>query len=84
VNALTADRIHAHASRLLLLPNHAEQAETLAARPVREKMGYLEFLDFVLEQEVGLREGRGFQNALKLSGLPHHKSLDSFEFAFPA
>jgi DNA replication protein DnaC len=45
-------------------------------------MGYLEFLDFVLEEEVGLREGRRFRNALKLSGLPHHKSRDSFEFAF--
>ncbi len=44
-------------------------------------MGYLEFLYFVLEEEVGLREGRRFRNALELSGLPHHKTLDSFEFA---
>ncbi len=46
-------------------------------------MGYLEFLDLVLEEETGIREGRRFRNALKLSGLPHHKSLDEFDFAFP-
>jgi DNA replication protein DnaC len=45
-------------------------------------MGYLDFLDLVLEEEVGLREGRRFRNALKLSGLPHHKGLDGFDFAF--
>jgi DNA replication protein DnaC len=35
-----------------------------------------------LEEEVGLWEGRRFRNALKLSGLPHHKTLDEFDFAF--
>jgi DNA replication protein DnaC len=46
-------------------------------------MGYLDFLDLVLEEEeVGVREGRRFRNALKLSGLPHHKGLDAFDFAF--
>jgi len=45
-------------------------------------MGYREFLDLVLEEEVGVREGRRFANALKLSGLPHHKGLDCFDFAF--
>ena len=45
-------------------------------------MGYLDFLDLLLEEEVGLREGRRFRNALKLSGLPHHKTLDEFDFAF--
>jgi DNA replication protein DnaC len=29
-----------------------------------------------------LREGRRFRTALKLSGLPHHKTLDEFDFAF--
>ncbi len=44
--------------------------------------GDLEFLDLVLEEETGAREGRRFRNALKLSGLPHHKTLDAFDFAF--
>jgi DNA replication protein DnaC len=45
-------------------------------------MGYLDFVDLLLEEEVGLREGRRFRNALKLSGLPHHKTLDDFDFVF--
>jgi hypothetical protein len=48
------------------LVDHAEQAQ----------MGYLDFVDLLLEEELALREGRQFRNALKLSGLPHHKSLD--------
>jgi hypothetical protein len=44
-------------------------------------MGYLDFVDLLLEEELGLREGRRFRNALKLSGLSHHKSID-FDFAF--
>ncbi len=36
----------------------------------------------LLEEELGLRESRRFRNALKLSGLPHHKTLDEFDFAF--
>ncbi len=43
-------------------------------------MGYLDFVDLPLEEELGLREGRRSRNALKLSGLPHHKTLDTFEF----
>jgi DNA replication protein DnaC len=45
-------------------------------------MGYLEFLDLVLEEETGVRDGRRFRNALKLSGLPHHKTIEDFDFAF--
>ncbi len=33
------------------------------------QMGYLDFVDLLLEEEVGLREGRRFRNALKLSGV---------------
>ena len=45
-------------------------------------MGYREFIDLLLEEELGIREGRRFRTALKLSGLPHHKTLDEFDFAF--
>ncbi len=78
---LVADRIRRHAERLLL--HHlATEAPDLAARAETAQLGYLDFLDLVLEEEVGVREGRRFRNALKLSGLPHHKTLDEFDFAF--
>ena len=78
---LVADRIRRNATRLALT-HLAEDAEALAARAEAAQLGYLDFLDLALEEEVGMREGRRFRNALKLSGLPHHKTLDAFDFAF--
>jgi hypothetical protein len=72
VSALTADRIRDHATRLGL--THLTDTITeLVQRAETAQMGYLDFVDLLLEEEVGLREGRRFRNALKLSGLPHHK-----------
>ena len=81
MSELTATRVREHAERLHL-PHRGENLDALVARAEQATMGYLEFVDLVLEEEVGVREGRRFANALKLSGLPHHKSLDSFDFAF--
>lgn len=81
MSELLSDRIRRNAERLHL-SHLAESAEQLVERAEAEQMGYLEFLDVALEEEVGLREARRFRNALKLSGLPHHKGLDEFDFAF--
>jgi DNA replication protein DnaC len=81
MSELTASRVREHAERLHL-PHLGEHLDALVARAEAKTMGYLEFIDLVLEEEVGVREGRRFANALKLSGLPHHKSLDAFDFAF--
>jgi DNA replication protein DnaC len=70
------------AARRLHLGNLEEGLDGLVERAEATTMGYLEFLDLVLEEETGVREGRRFRNALKLSGLPHHKTLDDFDFAF--
>jgi DNA replication protein DnaC len=78
---LTATRIRANADRLGLT-HLADTLDTLTGRAEADQLGYLGFLDLLLEEEVGLRESRRFRNALKLSGLPHHKTLDSFDFAF--
>ena len=70
MSELVAERIRTNAERLKL--HHlAEATEQLVERAQNQEMGYLEFLDVALEEEVGVREGRRFQNALKLSGLPH-------------
>jgi DNA replication protein DnaC len=81
VSELVATRIREHAERLHLA-NLTSNLDVLVARAEQATMGYLDFLDLLLEEEVGLREGRRFRNALKLSGLPHHKGLDGFDFAF--
>jgi DNA replication protein DnaC len=81
MSELVSERIRDHAERLRLT-HLAESAEALIARAEEGQMGYREFLDLALEEELGVREGRRFVNALKLSGLPHHKGLDEFDFAF--
>lgn len=81
MSELLATRIRDGAVRLHLA-NLEENLDTLITRAEGATMGYLEFLDLVLEEETGVREGRRFRNALKLSGLPHHKTLDEFDFAF--
>ncbi|QCX82299.1 transposase/IS protein (plasmid) [Streptomyces sp. YIM 121038] len=78
---LITARIRKHADKLNL-PHLSASLEQLAARADRDKMGYLDFLDLVLEEETGVRDGRRFRTALRLSKLPHHKPLDDFDFAF--
>jgi DNA replication protein DnaC len=81
MSELLAARVKEGAARLRL-GNLEEHLDSLVERAEASTMGYLEFLDLVLEEETGVREGRRFRNALKLSGLPHHKTLDEFDFAF--
>ena len=81
MSTLTTDRIRQHATRLGLT-HLTETITALVERAENQQMGYLDFVDPPLEKEVGLRESRRFRNALKLSGLPHHKTLAEFDFAF--
>jgi DNA replication protein DnaC len=81
MTALVTTRIRDHASRLGLT-HLTDTVEELLARAEAQQLGYLDFLDLLLEEELGLREGSRFRNALRLSGLPHHKTLDEFDFAF--
>lgn len=81
MSALVTTRIREHAAKLGLT-HLGETVTQLVDRAEAEQMGYLDFVDLLLEEELGLREGRRFRNALKLSGLPHHKTLDTFDFTF--
>ncbi|OKJ49035.1 AAA family ATPase [Streptomyces sp. CB02009] len=45
-------------------------------------MGYLDFLDLVLSEELAVRDDRRFRQGLRLSKLPHHKTLDEYDFSF--
>ncbi|GAA0611326.1 hypothetical protein GCM10010394_46420 [Streptomyces crystallinus] len=45
-------------------------------------MGYLDFLDLVLSEELAVRDDRRFRQGLRLSRLPHHKTLDEYDFSF--
>ena len=77
MSRLTADRIRDLATRLGLTHLTDTITELVVDRAETAQMGYLDFVDLLLEEEVGLRDGRRFRNALKLSGLPHHKPWTS-------
>ncbi|WP_072806074.1 IS21-like element helper ATPase IstB [Rhodococcoides yunnanense] len=81
MSSLTTQRIIDNALRLGL-GHTAESVTESAARADSAQMGYLDFVDHLLSEEVAVRESRRFRNALKLSGLPHHKTLDDFDYTF--
>jgi DNA replication protein DnaC len=81
MSELVSNRIRRHADKLGL-SHLGENLTELAARADAAQLGYLDFLDQLLEDEVGEKESRRFRNALRLSGLPHHRGLDEFDFAF--
>lgn len=81
MSQLTADRIKATAATLGL-SHLAEAIADLARRAEADQMGYLDFIDLLLQEELGIREGRRFHHALRASALPHQKTLDQFNFAF--
>jgi DNA replication protein DnaC len=58
-----------------LLPEIIKAAET-------DSWSYLTLLDRLFDEEVGGRDQRRIENALKLSGLPYIKTIDEFDFAF--
>lgn len=39
-------------------------------------------LDLVLSEELAVRDDRRFRNGLRLSKLPHHKTLEDYDFSF--
>ena len=82
MSTLTADRIRDPCHPARTPPISATRSPSWSTGPETGQMGYLDFVDLLFEEEVGLREGRRFRNALELSGLPHHKTFDQFDFAF--
>jgi DNA replication protein DnaC len=81
VTELVSDRIQASATKLGL-PHLAKTLQEFTSRADTESMGYLEFLDLVLEEELAVRDERRFRTGLRLSKLPHHKTLDDYDFSF--
>lgn len=81
MSELVTTRITETAAKLGLT-HLAEGVTALATRADEQQLGYLDFLDLALEEELGVREARRYRNMLRLSGLPHHKTLDEFDFAF--
>ncbi|GAA0699851.1 hypothetical protein GCM10010193_63220 [Kitasatospora atroaurantiaca] len=81
MSQLTGNRIRTTAAKLGL-PHLAESLNQYATRAEEGKLGYLDFLDLVLAEELAVRDERRFRQGLRLSKLPHHKTLDDYDFSF--
>ncbi|MFE6104050.1 IS21-like element helper ATPase IstB [Streptomyces laurentii] len=81
MSELVSTRIRTTAAKLGL-PHLAESLNQYAGRADEAKMGYLDFLDLVLAEELAIRDDRRFRQGLRLSKLPHHKTLDEYDFSF--
>ncbi|MDK1349212.1 IS21-like element helper ATPase IstB [Streptomyces sp. 378] len=81
MSELTSTRIRTTAAKLGL-PHLAEALNQYVQRADEAKMGYLDLLDLVLAEELAVRDDRRFRNGLRLSKLPHHKTLEDYDFSF--
>ncbi|MFJ9718515.1 IS21-like element helper ATPase IstB [Streptomyces sp. NPDC101213] len=81
MSELVSTRIRTTAGKLGL-PHLAEALNQYARRADEAKMGYLDFLDLVLSEELAVRDDRRFRQGLRLSKLPHHKTLEDYDFSF--
>lgn len=81
MSQLVTARIRSTATKLGL-PHLAESLNQYAERAEEGKLGYLDFLDLVMAEELAVRDDRRFRQGLRLSKLPHHKTLDDYDFSF--
>jgi len=66
------------------LEHTAGQLPELLERGVKEEHTLVKFLQFLCQREQDSREERRVRTALKISGLPVGKSLETFDFVFQA
>ncbi len=71
MSELVSTRIRSAAGKIGL-PHLAEAIRKYTCRADEGKMGYLDFLDLVLSEELAVRDDRRFRQGLRLSRLPHH------------
>ncbi|MFI9781124.1 IS21-like element helper ATPase IstB [Streptomyces sp. NPDC051956] len=81
MSELVSTRIRSTAGKLGL-PHLTETLKEYIRRADEGKMGYLDFIDLVLSEELAVRDDRRFRQGLRLSRLPHHKTLDEYDFSF--
>ncbi|WP_433432114.1 IS21-like element helper ATPase IstB [Nonomuraea sp. CA-141351] len=81
MSELVTARIRATATKLGL-PHLAEHLNDHVGRADAARLGYLDFLDLVLEEEHAVREERRIRHALRISKMPHHKTLDDYDFSY--
>lgn len=68
--------------RRLRLGHLADVLEAQNAESLKQKHSYLEFLDALVDEELGSRDRKGLQRRVKAARFPVLKTLEHFEFDF--
>jgi len=68
--------------RRLRLARAAEAVEAHHQQALKDKLGYLEFLEHLVDDELNSRDNKGLQKRLRSARFPVVKTLEDFDFAF--
>ena len=81
MDQLITDRLRDNLQRLKLT-QAAAVLDTVLLQAETDKSSYMAFLDHLLEEEVGAKEKRRVETAMKTAGLPAAKTIDAYDFSF--
>lgn len=68
--------------RRLRLGYMAQSLDAQSAESIQQKHSYLEFLDALVEGELGARDNKGLMKRIKAAHFPTVKTLEEFDFDF--
>jgi DNA replication protein DnaC len=66
----------------LRLPGVAETLDVRVREARENKLGYLEFLSLLVQDEIVNRDANNLQKRLKAAGFPYEKTFEGFDFSF--
>lgn len=68
--------------RRLRLARAADAVEAHHRQALKDKLGYLEFLEHLVDDELNSRDNKGLQKRLRSARFPVVKTLEDFDFTF--
>lgn len=66
----------------LKLPAMADSLDTRTRQAEESKLGYLEFAQLLVQDELASRESNSFQKRLKVAGVSNRMTFEAFDFEF--
>jgi DNA replication protein DnaC len=66
----------------LRLPAMADNLDVRASQAEEGKLGYLEFTQLLVQDELASRESNSFQKRLKSAGVSNRMTFETFDFEF--
>lgn len=81
MSALQLERLQGHLQRLRLFKS-CERIEAILQKAAAEEIGYADFLDQVLSEEVAAKTSKNIAMRTAMARFPFVKALDAFDFGY--